>query len=403
MYPIIAGYWARVAGIILFMDTVQLDPERQKQAKQYARIARRLLLVDLALSGLYALAWLLTGWSADLRAWLGGLTGSPWLLVALFAAVFGGGFYLLDLPLSYYSGFVLPHRFGQSNQTLKGWIADQVKSLLVGGLLAMAVLQIIYAVLRAAPETWWLWAAAILLGLNVLLANLAPVLLMPLFYKFVPLGEEHRELSERLVRLSERAGTHVRGVYQFDMSRRTKSANAALVGLGNTRRIVLGDTLLSDFTTDEIETVLAHELGHHVNRDIPLGMLVESATTVLGLWLASLALRWGAGVFGFNGVGDIAGLPLFMLAAGLYGMVTMPLGNGFSRWREVLADRYALESTGNGPAFASAMTRIANQNLADVDPEPWVEFILYSHPALGKRIKMAAQYSSLPGRSQKLT
>lgn len=375
------------------MPPVQLDPERQKQAKQYARISRRLLLVDLALSGLYALAWLLTGGSAGLRAWLGGLTESPWLLVALFAVVFGAGFYLLDLPLSYYSGFVLPHRFGQSNQTLKGWIADQVKSLLVGGLLAMAVLQIIYAVLRSAPEMWWLWAAAILLGINVLLANLAPVLLMPIFYKFVPLGEEHRELAERLVRLSERAGTRVRGVYQFDMSSRTKSANAALTGLGNTRRIILGDTLLEEFTTDEIETVLAHELGHHVNRDIPLGMLVESATTVLGLWLASLALKWGVGVFGFEGVGDIATLPLFMLVAGLYGMLSMPLSNAFSRWRERKADRYALEATRNGPAFVSAMTRIANQNLADVDPEPWVAFLLYSHPPLGKRIEMARRYS----------
>lgn len=373
---------------------VQLDPERQKQARQYARISRRLMLADLALTGLYALAWLVFGWSAGLRAWLGGLTGSPWLLAALFAVVFGGFLYLAGLPLSYYSDFVLPHRFGQSNQTLKGWAADQVKSLLVGGVLGLALLEIIYAVLRAAPETWWLWAAAVLLVVNVLLANLAPVLLMPVFYKFVPLGEEHRELVERLVRLSERAGTRVRGVYQFDMSRRTKSANAALTGLGNTRRIILGDTLLSEFTTDEIETVLAHELGHHVNRDIPLGILVESAVTVLGLRLASLALSWGAGVFGFDGVSDIAALPLFMLAMGLYGLVTMPLVNAFSRWRETRADRYALESTLSGPAFASAMTRIANQNLAEVDPEPWVEFLLYSHPPLRKRIEMAKQYTN---------
>lgn len=376
------------------MEHVEIDPNRQKQAKAYSRISRRLMLLDMAITAAYALVWLLTGWSAGLREWLAQFTGSPFLLVLLFAAVFGGLYYLINLPLSYYAGFVLPHRFGQSNQTLRGWAADQVKGLLVGGLLGLVVLQVIYAVLRTFPDTWWLWAAGILLVFQVVLANLAPVLLMPIFYRFVPLGEEHEDLARRLVRLSERAGTRVKGVFQFDMSRRTKSANAALTGLGNTRRILLGDTLLNEFTPDEVETVLAHELGHHVNKDIPLMMAFETLTTVVGLWLASLALRWGVGAFGFQGVADVAALPLFMLVMGAFGLITMPLGNAVSRWRERLADRYALDATQNGPAFASAMSRLANQNLADVDPEPWVEWLLYSHPALSKRIQMAEQFAA---------
>jgi STE24 endopeptidase len=133
-------------------------------------------------------------------------------------------------------------------------------------------------------------------------------------------------------------------------------------------------------------------LGHHVNKDIPLSIAFETISTVAGLFLASLALKWGAGSFGFQGVGDIAALPLFMLVMGLYGLVTMPLTNGFSRWRERKADQFALESTKNTSAFASAMTRLANQNLAEVDPEPWVEFLLYSHPALAKRIRMAEEF-----------
>lgn len=374
------------------METAELDLKRQKKAKEYSRISRRLMLVDLALTGLYALAWLLLGWSASLRGWLEGFTTSPWLLVALFALIFGGIYYLIDLPLSYYSGFVLPHRFGQSNQTLRGWISDQVKNLLVSGVVGLLVLEVIYAVLRVYPDTWWIWAAALMLLFSVVFSTLAPVLLMPIFYKFVPLGEEHADLVARLERLFERAGTQVKGVYRFDMSRRTKSANAALTGLGATRRIILGDTLLDEFTADEIETVLAHELGHHVNRDIPLLILSQTLTTVLGLFLAHLALRWGVGQFGFQGVGDIATLPLFMLVMGLFGLVTMPLGNALSRWRERMADQYALDATRNPRAFASAMTRLANQNLAEVDPEPWVEFLLYSHPALEKRIVMANRY-----------
>jgi STE24 endopeptidase len=371
------------------MEDTNLDPERQAQAKRYARINRRLMLLDLLLGLAYILAWLVFGWSQALRQVLSGFVDPQWLLVTAFALVFGGIYYLLNLPMSYYSGFVLPHRFGLSTQTLSGWISDQLKGVLVGGLVGFIVLQVIYLVLRNDPNTWWLWVAGFLLLFSVILANLAPVLLMPLFYKFKPLDEEYAGLAERLVRLSERAGTRVKGVYQFDMSRRTKAANAALTGLGNTRRIVLGDTLLKEFTEDEIETVLAHELGHHVHRDIPMGIAVESVVTLAGLYLASLALDWGVGYFGFQGVWDVAALPLFLLVMGAYGLLTMPLGNAFSRWRERRADAYALEATGKGRAYASALTRLANQNLADADPELWVELLLHSHPALSKRIAMA--------------
>jgi STE24 endopeptidase len=375
-----------------FNPKIKLDPGRQEQAKEYNRIRRRLMVGDLVIGGLYTLAWLLLGWSEVLRDALLRLTNNDWLLVAGFAAVFGGFYLLINLPLSYYSGFVLPHRYEMSTQSLKGWVVDQIKGFLVGGVLGLLLLEVIYAVLRAFPDTWWLWAAGILLLFSVLLANLAPILLMPLFYKFVPLGEEHADLVERLMRLADAANTRVQGVFKFDMSRRTKAANAGLTGLGNTRRILLGDTLIDEFTADEIETVLAHELGHHVHKDIPLGMAFETALTLVGLYLASLVLSWGASIFGFISPSDVAAMPLFVIVMGIYGLVTMPVGNAFSRWRERRADEYALQVTGKGVAYASALTRLANQNLSEVDPEPWVEFLLYSHPALGKRIAMAEAY-----------
>jgi STE24 endopeptidase len=378
------------------MSEISLDPERQKKAKEYARLSRRLMLVDLAIGAVYILAWLALGWSQTLKGALLQWTSNEWLLVAGFATVFGLGFLIINLPLSYYEGFVLPHRYELSTQTFGGWVSDEIKGLLIGGALGLFVLEVIYAVLRAFPETWWLWAGGILLVFNVILANLGPVLIFPLFYKFVPLGGEYADLAARLVRLAERANTRVRGVFQFDMSKRTKAANAALTGLGNTRRIILGDTLLKEFTPDEIETVLAHELGHHVHKDIPVGMLISAVLTLGGLYLASLGLTWGVSYFGFDGVSDIAALPLFMLVMGLYGLVTMPLSNAYSRWRERRADQYALEATGNGQAYASALTRLANQNLAEADPEPWVEFLLYSHPSLSSRIAMAQSVTSEP-------
>lgn len=366
-----------------------LDPERQAQAREYARLRRRLWLAGTLLGAAYALAWLVTGWALELRAWLETVSTNDWFLVAGFAAIFGGLYALAALPLDFYSGFVLPHRFGQSTQAFKGWAADQLKGLAIGAPLGLLLLELLYLALRAAGELWWLWAAGGLLVFSVLLSNLAPVLIMPLFNKFVPLGEEHADLAGRLLRLAERAGTRVRGVYKFDMSRRTRSANAALTGLGSTRRIVLGDTLIEEFTPDEIETVLAHELGHHVHRDIPLLIGFGALTTTLGLYLASLALGWAIGAFGFNGAADVAALPALGLALGAYGLASMPLENAVSRWRERLADSYALQATGNGEAFASAFTRLANQNLGEVDPEPWVVLLFYSHPPLGERIARA--------------
>jgi len=331
-----------------------------------------------------------------LRDWIFIWTQNQWLVVITFGAVFGAVFSVLDLPLTFYSGYVLPHRYGQSNQTLSGWWGDLIKSALLSAVIGGFLLEIVYLVLRTAPDTWWLFTAGFLLLFNVLLANLAPVLLFPIFYKFSPLNEEHADLQERLIKLAEKAGTNVEGVYKFDMSRRTKSANAGLTGLGNTRRIILGDTLLKEFSPDEIETVLAHELGHQKNHDIPLGMVVQSIVTLGGLYLTSLGLSWGISQFGFGSISDIAALPLFALFLGAYGLLAMPLSNGFSRWREWLADDFALLLTGNGEAYASALTRLSNQNLAEVNPDPWVEFLLSSHPSLEKRIRNANLHHPLP-------
>jgi STE24 endopeptidase len=366
-----------------------VDPEKQKQAKQYARIHRRLWLVDTVFSAVYALLWLFLGWTVALRSWLGTFTNSEWLIVALFVAIFGGIYSIINLPLSYYNGFVLPHRFGQSNQTFRDWVIDQLKGFAVGAPLGLLLLELLYLALRATGDLWWLWAAGGMLVFTVLLSNLAPVLIMPLFNKYVPLGDEHKELADRLLELARRANTKVRGVFKYDMSKRTNAANAALTGIGNTRRIVLGDTLINEFTTDEIETVLAHELGHHVHRDIPFLITFGTLSTTLSLYLASLALNWAIDYFGFASSADIAAFPALMLIFSAYGLITMPLDNAISRWRENMADDYALQSTGKKEAFASAFTRLANQNLGEVDPEKWVVWLFYSHPPLGERIAKA--------------
>jgi STE24 endopeptidase len=382
-------------------EQVKLDPNRQERAHEYARIRRRLMLLNLLFGSGYLLLWLLLEWAPQVRSALaetaaGGLLPfrSHWTIqLLLFTAAIGLPWSLVDLPLNYYSGYILPHRFELSNQTIRGWISDQLKGALLSAIIGAPLLIGIFALLRRAPQTWWVWGAAGYAFFSILLTALAPILLMPIFYRFKPLGDEYAELEERLLRLSKKAGTYVRGVFTFDMSRRTSAANAALAGLGRSRRIILGDTLLEYFSEDEIETVLAHELAHHVHRDIPLGIAVQVPLTFLFFYLTHLALVWAVPVLGLNGLADPASLPLLGLVFSGLGLITMPLFNAWGRWRERMADAYALDITRKPEAFASAMTRLANQNLAEVDPEPWVVLLLYSHPPLRERIEHARAWS----------
>ncbi len=369
---------------------IALDEERQQLAKEYARFRRWLFFLDLALGAAYVIAWPITGLHVMVRDEIAEFSTNPWITVALFGLVFALPYLVIDLPLSYYGGFVLPHRYGQSNQTLRAWVVDQIKGMAIGGVLGLTVLEVVYELLRTFPSLWWLLAGGVMLLFTVILSSLAPVLIAPLFYKFTPVEDE--DLTQRLLRLAERAGTRARGVYRFDMSRRTKSANAALMGLGATRRIVLGDTLLDEFTADEIETILAHELGHQVHRDIPIGIAVNTALTLLTFWAAHLALRWSVRVFNLQGIADPAGLPIFVLTAAVLGLMAMPLGNAYSRWRERMADLYALDSTRKPQAFTDAMARLANQNLADAAPPAWEVFLLHSHPPLRERMATAQTF-----------
>lgn len=379
----------------------ELDPQRQERAREYARVKRRLLLLDLALSTIYLLLWLGFGWAAALQPafseWVEPVFSSApwWLLLLLTAAAIGLPWSLVTLPLSYYRGYVLPHRYELSTQDLSAWLLDQAKSAAVSLALGIPLLLGLFAVIRAAPDSWWLWAAALYTLVTVVLAALAPVLLLPIFFDVTELPEQYQSLKQRLITLAEAAGTKIEGVFQIDMSRRTKAANAALTGLGSTRRILLGDTLLESFDADEIETVLAHELAHHVHGDIPISIAAQSALNFGAFYLLAIGLEAALAPLGLQGPADPAGLPLIGLLLGAFGLVTMPLSNAFSRWRERLADEYALNLTRKPDAFCSAMTRLANQNLAEADPERWVVLLLSSHPPLRDRIRRAQEKSDL--------
>jgi STE24 endopeptidase len=368
-----------------------IDRGRQKEAKAFARLRHRLLLVEMGLAGAFAVVVLGSGLAHRLGDWLGAIFDQRQLLVGGYALVLFLAYGALTAPVEYYGGFRLPHRYGLSKQAVRAWLTDQAKSALLGLAVGLVVVEVIYYLLGQVPDLWWLVAGVFLLGLSVLLTGLAPLVVVPLFYKLTPLADE--ELVGRLTRLAERACTRVRGVFTIDLSSKSTAANAMLLGLGGSRRIVLGDTLYGDYSADEIEVILAHELGHQVQHDIWWGLGFQSAVTLASLYAAHLALGWGVAAMGLAGLDDVAGMPLLALVMGAVGWAAVPLGNAFSRWREGMADEYALRLTGKPEAFVSLMVRLANQNLADVEPERWVELLLHSHPAIGKRIRRGENFA----------
>jgi STE24 endopeptidase len=227
---------------------------------------------------------------------------------------------------------------------------------------------------------------------GVVMSVLSPVLILPLFYKLKPL--ENESLRQRLTALAQRVGAKVLGVYRMAMSEKTKKANAAFAGLGATKRIILGDTLLDQFAEDEIEVVMAHEMAHYKHGDVSKLIAWGTMTTFVGLKIADTVLRWALPKFGFTEISDLGAFPLLALSLFGFGLLVMPLNNAFSRWREWKADRTALELTRNPDGFIRAMRKLAEQNLADLSPHPCIEFLLHDHPALARRIARAEQWQS---------
>src|SRR5437899_3180273 len=310
-------------------------------AARYHRLQLVLAAAGLALSIACLVALLVTGAAHALARAAATATDSALGQVAIVAGVLAGAHALLTFPLAWTRGWWLPRRYGLLHQSLGGWLADRAKAALLAGALGLAAVEVVYALLRATP-LWWLWAAAVFLAANVALAFVFPVWIVPLFYRLTPLADE--ELRERLLTLARRAGVPVVGVWIADQSRKSRTANAAVIGLGRTRRIVLFDTLAAGFTPEEIESVLAHELGHHVHGDARRGLAVQGALTLASFWLANGLLRAGAPALGLAGPADPAGMPWLALVLLVLPLAALPLGNAFSRWVERQADDFALRS-----------------------------------------------------------
>lgn len=371
-------------------DAWGFDEERQVLARNLQRRRRRLALAHTGLLLAYLVA-LLAGASAAVRSWALSLAGSSWVALTVFLVILYATGFAIGWPFSFLAGYRLERSSGMSTQSLGSWLFDQTKSFALGlGAIAVAG-NVLLWLLATAPVWWWLLAWSLGLVVTLVLGFLAPVVLAPLFFRFRPLPDA--ELRARFEALASRAGVPVLGIFEMGASAKTRRSNAAVMGFGRTRRVVITDTLVHAYSPDEIETVLAHELGHQRFLDPIKGVVVGAALSFIMWSVAAVAYAATWRPFGFISLGDMAGLPLLLLYSGIVSASLGPFELWWSRLRESRADRFSLELTRNPAAFASAMVRLNDQNLGVAHPRPWEKWLLYGHPPGRERVEAARTFA----------
>ena len=364
------------------------------KAKQYSAIKHRIALINIFLSPMLLCIFLFAGIPTYFKNISQLIPGSDYVNLIIFYILIGTLYYVINLPFEFYSGFTLEHRFSLSNQTLKDWFLREAKKNLIAFIISGPLVLALYYLLKVQPLNWWLWTALLWFSVSIILAKFAPVIIVPLFYKYSPVKDA--ALENRLNQLVSRVGFKAGGVYELAISRDTKKANAALLGLGRQKRIVLCDTLISNFSHDEIESVMAHELGHHKLSHMWKLIISGGVFTFLSFFFTNIVFLKLHSFFGYNMLYDYESVVLIYFIMLVFGIPADILSNAFSRQMEKDADMFALKTTGNSLAFISAMKKLSEQNLADTNPGMLYEIMLYNHPPIARRIALAESFKISP-------
>ncbi len=363
----------------------QQDSNLEESARKYSRIKLWIGIASTVLLFILTLVFVVSGLSKEVESYVRGFVSNDYVVLLLYVLVVGFAETVVFSPLSFYSGYYLEHQYHLSNQTFFRWVGEGLKGMAVSLPIGVPLLLLFYYCLKTFGTLWWLPVSTALFLLTVVLARLGPILIFPLFYKFVPLDDG--PMKQRILALCERVGVKVEGLFTFNLSKNTKKANAAFTGIGRSKRILLGDTLVQNFTDEEVETVFAHELGHYKLKHVWSTMATGTVNSFLGLFLTAQCYAASLSWLGFDRPDQIAALPVLTLWLGLYSLVTSPIGNYFSRRNEYAADRYAILTTSNKEAFLNSLRKLARMNLAETTPPPIVEFLFHSHPSIDKRIR----------------
>ena len=376
------------------MDKIHplLDKKRQLQAKRYEKEKRLLGIFSMVLSLIILLVFYFSG----LSAWLAnlGIDNSIIWTFLLYVATFQIILVFFGFPLNFYSSYIHEHKWNFSNHTVKSWLWEQVKAFFVGLILMFILLGLLFWIMALSPQNWWIIAGLAFAFVGVVLATLFPVVILPIFNKYTPV--ENRELTDALERILSEAGLRSSGFFKEDMSRQTKKENAFLAGLGKTRRVVLGDNLMESMSIPEIESIIAHEVGHYRNKHIWKNIVIGTLEGLIVFFILNWAMRSIFAQFLSSTKWNLTLFPIFAIfAGGISSLLFGPLSNAISRYFERKADRYALEAIQDKKAFMTAMAGLADRNLSNAYPEWWVKLLYYSHPPIGERLTMAENYKKV--------
>ncbi|MEO0185684.1 MAG: M48 family metallopeptidase [candidate division WOR-3 bacterium] len=367
-----------------------IDEEKQQIARKYHKEHRVVNVVSSAVSIVILL--LIIGFQIS-QKFFGVITDISDLRIIqafLYFVVFYSVYFLISLPFGFIGGYRIEHKYNFSTQTIKGWFMDEIKSFIVGLVLGLIVIEVLYLITFSCPKLWWLYLSILMILFSVVLANLFPVLILPLFYKTTPLADGN--LKERIKEICGKAKMKIEGVFTINLSSKSTKANAMVVGLGNTKKILLGDTLISKYNENEIIATLCHEITHYQQHHIWYLILWNSIITFIVFYLLYRIHPVFYRLAGFENISDIAGFPLFVLLFGLLSFLLKPIISGISRFYEKKADAGALTLSENPQAFIELMAKFCNQELTIAYPHPLIEFYSYSHPSIGRRIEFAEKF-----------
>jgi len=354
------------------------------QSKKYQRYQLVFSIIEFIIGLGFLVIILSTGLTIRLEEGIRHYIQNNYAVLIVFITLLGIGEAIILFPFTFSSGYLIEHRFKLSDQSVGSWFWERTKQILISYPVMLVLIVIFYALLCRFPDNWWIMMGSILILFSILLARVAPVILFPLFYKFKPLEDE--SLAEDVSSLCRKVGLRLEGVYQFNLSKTTRKANAAFTGIGKSKRVILGDTLLAKLEPGEILAVLAHELGHYKLKHIWKGMAIGILMTYAGLFLVSTAYDSARTLFHFSHTAQIAALPVIGILLTIYQLITAPLTNAYSRSNERAADDFAVSMIGIPESFISGLNKLADQNLSDRTPHPVIEFLFYSHPSIEKRI-----------------
>jgi len=367
-----------------------IDIAKQNTAKRYFFTKFFIGKTGSILSFIALILIIIYGISPELALWIKNINSNVIFYRSAYFTVFYTFFFIISFPFSYFNTYNIEHKYEFSNQNFKEWLMDQIKAYLVSIILGLIIVHIFYFIVNASPNMWWLWLGLILFLFTIVLQHLAPIILIPLFYKLEPLEDD--VLKDKLLQLAQKSKVKIIGIYNIKLSEKTKKANAALTGLGSTRRMLLGDTLLANYDHGEIETVIAHELAHHIHKHILKLMIFEGITTFIGAYILFIILPLILNYLNLGDLNNISSFPGLILTSGILSFIIGPLGPYISRKLETQADDTALKLSQKPEKFISTMVKFANNYLAFAYPPKWLEWLEYDHPPIGKRIEKAEEF-----------